>query len=77
MNTNDEDTGKWVVTTYFTNEPSEVYGFFDSDKEAYAWAEQMYKAQAYDVKMVLNAHYQDEDPNDYRGMGWVDDKGRP
>jgi hypothetical protein len=35
----DKDTGKWVVTVFFDHEPSRIYGLFDSEEEAMAWAE--------------------------------------
>jgi len=35
----DKDTGKWVVTVFFEHEPSRIYGLFDSEEEAMAWAE--------------------------------------
>ena len=35
----DKDTGKWVVTVFFEYEPSRIYGLFDSEEEAMAWAE--------------------------------------
>jgi len=34
-----QDTGKWVVTVFFDHEPSRVYGLFDSEESAIAWAE--------------------------------------
>ena len=35
----DKDTGKWVVTVFFEYEPSRIYGLFDSEAGAIAWAE--------------------------------------
>ena len=35
----DKDTGWFVVTVFFEHEPSRVYGLFDSEEEAMAWAE--------------------------------------
>jgi hypothetical protein len=35
----DKDTGKWVVTVFFNHEPSRIYGLFDSEEGAIAWAE--------------------------------------
>ena len=59
MNTTDEETGKWVVVHYFPHEPAQVYGFFDTEGEAYAYAEKQMKGSgAYEVHMVLNAHLQ-------------------
>jgi hypothetical protein len=34
-----EETGKWVVTVFLEYEPSRVYGLFNSEEEAIAWAE--------------------------------------
>jgi hypothetical protein len=34
-----EETGKWVVTVFLEYEPSRVYGLFDSEESAIAWAE--------------------------------------
>ena len=34
-----QDVEKWVVTVFFDHEPSRVYGLFDSEEEAMAWAE--------------------------------------
>ena len=76
---NDEETGKWVILSFFPHEPVDVYGLFDSEKEARDYAEQQGLAignGAYQISMVLNAHYQ-EDPSDYVGMGWVGRDGRP
>lgn len=33
------DTGNWVVTVFFDDEPSRVYGLFYSEELAIAWAE--------------------------------------
>jgi hypothetical protein len=33
------ETEKWVVTVFFDHEPSRVYGLFDSEELAMAWAE--------------------------------------
>lgn len=76
---NNEETGKWVILNYFPHSPTDVYGLFDSEKEAIDYAEAQGMAMggnAYEVKMVLNAHYR-EDPSDYVGMGWVGRDGRP
>ena len=35
----DKNTEKWVVTVFFDHEPSRVYGLFDSEESAIAWAE--------------------------------------
>ena len=35
----EQDTGKWVVTVFFDHEPSRIYGLFDSEEGAIAWAE--------------------------------------
>ena len=60
METNDEETGKWVVLNYFSHEPAHVYGFFDTEKEALDYAIKhkmdMY-GNSFDIQMVLNAHY--------------------
>lgn len=75
----DEETGKWVIINYFPHSPVDVYGLFDSEEEARAYADAQGMAtggNAYDVRMVLNAHYH-EDPSDYAGMGWVGRNGRP
>jgi len=75
-----EETGKWVILSYFPQEPVQVYGLFDSEEDARAYAEGQGMANnsggAYDVQMVLNAHYH-EDASDYVGMGWVGQDGRP
>lgn len=59
---NDEETGKWVILNYFPHEPADVFGFFDTEKEALDYAEKngmdMY-GNSFDVHMVLNAHYQE------------------
>jgi hypothetical protein len=34
-----QDTGKWVVTVFLDHEPSRIYGLFNSEEEAIAWAE--------------------------------------
>jgi hypothetical protein len=76
---NDEETGKWVILSYFPFCPVEVYGLFDTEEEAHAYAQTNGMAsggKAYSIHMVLNAHYQ-EDPSDYAGMGWVGRDGRP
>ena len=61
METNDEETGKWVVLNFFPHSPTDVYGFFDTEKEAIEYAVKhkmdMY-GNAFDTQMVLNAHYQ-------------------
>jgi len=77
--TNDEETGKWVITNSFAWSPMHVYGFFDTEEAAHAYAQTNRMADngnAYEVHMVLNAHYR-EDPSDYAGMGWVGRDGRP
>ena len=61
MNTTDEETGKWVIVHYFPHEPVQIYGLFDSDTEAIAYAERQMPGWgdgqgAYTVQMVLNAH---------------------
>jgi len=79
MNENNEETGKWIILNFFPYSPVEVYGLFDTEEEARAYAEQQGMAKgdnAYSVHMVLNAHYQ-EDASDYAGMGWVGRDGRP
>ena len=67
-----EETGKWVVLSFFPYEPMQVYGLFDSFEQAQTYAEQQGMAKgdgAYSIQMVLNAHYT-EDAADYVGMGW-------
>jgi hypothetical protein len=79
MNENSEETGKWVVVYFFSREPMQIYGLFDTQEEAHGYAMTHGKTingDAYSVHMVFNAHYQ-EDPSDYVGMGWVDSSGRP
>ena len=74
-----EEIGKWVILSYFPHSPVDVYGLFDSEQDAKDYAERQGFAVgqgAYDIKSVLNAHYQ-EDPSDYVGMGWVGRDGRP
>ena len=61
METNDEETGKWVILNYFPHSPTNVYGFFDTEKEAldYAIKHKMdMHGNAFDTQMVLNAHYE-------------------
>lgn len=61
-NTNDEETGQWVIVDYFPNSPTHVYGFFNSEAEARAYADRQGMGRnsgAYDIHMVLNAHYQE------------------
>lgn len=53
---NGEETGKWVVLSYFHYDPVEVYGLFDSREEAFAYAEKQMDFAAYNVQMVRNAH---------------------
>lgn len=79
MNENSEETGKWVILNYFPHSPVDVYGLFDTEEEARAYAEKQNMAMgnnSYSVHMVLNAHYY-EDPSNYVGMGWVGKDGRP
>ena len=74
-----EETGKWVILNYFPHSPVDVYGLFDSEKEAVDYAERHGLAlggNVYEAKMVLNAHHH-EDQSDYVGMGWVGSDGRP
>jgi hypothetical protein len=73
-----EETGKWVILQFFPHSPVEVYGLFDSEDEARAYAERQGFAMgqgSYDVHMVLNAHY--EEPFDPVAWGWVGKDGRP
>lgn len=75
---NDEETGKWVILNHFPHSPTDVYGLFDTEKEAIDYAEAQGLAtggNAYEVKMVLNAHY--HEPFDPVAMGWVGRDGRP
>ena len=62
MNENNEETGRWVILNFFPHSPTDVYGFFDTDKEALDYAIKhkmdMY-GNASDVQMVLNAHYEE------------------
>jgi hypothetical protein len=79
INPNDEDTGLWVAIQYWPHEPTHVYGPFETEDEARQYAEMNNFANgqgSYEVKEIFNAHYH-EDPNDYRGMGWVGQDGRP
>jgi hypothetical protein len=60
-NTNTEETGKWVLLRHRNYEPMDVYGFFNSEKEAIDYGmkygfDQM--GDAMEAHMVLNAHYQ-------------------
>jgi len=58
MKRNDEETGKWVILSYFPFSPVEVYGLFDTEEEAHAYAEEQgmsMSGKAYSVHMVLNA----------------------
>ena len=78
MNENSEETGKWVILNYFPHSPVDVYGLFETEEEARAYAEKQNMAMgnnSYSVHMVLNAHYH-EDPSDYVGMGWISANGR-
>lgn len=57
----DEETGLWVIIAYFPHESPDIYGFFNTEAEAWAYAHQHMErnwARAYDVHMVLNAHMQ-------------------
>ena len=61
METNNEETGKWVLLRHRNYEPMDVYGFFASEKEALDYGmkygfDQM--GDAMEAHMVLNAHYQ-------------------
>lgn len=62
MDSNNEETGKWVILNFFPHSPTNVYGFFDTEKEALDYAVKhrmdMY-GNAFDVQHVLNAHYQE------------------
>jgi len=76
---NDEETGKWVILSFFPNSPTDVYGLFDSEQEARDYAERHGFAiggGAYQINMVLNAHHEEE-PFDPIQMGWVGRDGRP
>jgi hypothetical protein len=56
---NDEETGKWLVVYFFRREPMQLYGLFDTEAEAHAYARthgKTTKRNAYSVHMVLNAH---------------------
>ena len=62
MDSNNEETGKWVILNFFPHSPTNVYGFFDTEEEARSYAEKNGMARggnAYEVQMVLNAHYQE------------------
>jgi hypothetical protein len=75
---NSEETGKWVIVDHFPHSPSEVYGLFDSEGEALVYAKRQRFGEnggAFDVRMVLNAHYIEE--SDPVAMGWVGRDGRP
>ena len=58
----DWETGKWVILNYFPHEPADVFGFFDTEKEALEYAIKhkmdMY-GNSFDIQMVLNAHYEE------------------
>ena len=78
IDTTSEETGKWVILSYFPHCPVEVFGFFDSEQGArdYAHRQGFPIGGAYDIRMVLNAHYE-EDQFDPVAMGWVGKDGRP
>lgn len=74
-----EETGKWIIIDYFPNSPADVYGLFDTEKDARDYAERHgfgKNGGAYDIKSVLNAFYQEE-PFDPVASGWVGKDGRP
>lgn len=57
-----EETGKWVVIAYYNHTPSVVYGLFDSRDEAYDYGHTNWEkmgCDAYDVRSVLNAFYEE------------------
>ena len=79
IDTTNEETGKWVILSYFPHSPVDVYGMFDSEQEARDYAEKQGFAMgdsAYSVHMVFNAHYE-EAQFDPVAMGWVGKDGRP
>ena len=55
-----EETGKWVLVAYFEHEPFDVYGLFNTEQEAWDYAEK-HRADfdACAVKSVLNAFYEE------------------
>lgn len=61
MNEFDEETGKWVIVDHFPHSPTQVYGFFESEDEAYEYAQKQGMGSnggAFEIHMVLNAHLQ-------------------
>lgn len=57
-----EETGKWVVIAYYHLTPCVVYGLFDTEKEAWDYANANYKkmgCEVWDVRSVLNAFYEE------------------
>lgn len=75
---NNEETGKWVILHFFYQDPVDVYGLFDSEQQARAYAQEQgfdMHGGAYAVHMVLNKDYTEQfDPV---AMGWVGKDGRP
>ena len=80
----DEETGQWVIVDYFPNSPTNVYGFFNSEAEARAYADQQGMGRnsgAYDIHMVLkhkNTVRMRRATRDEKisnpGVYWVEDK---
>ena len=54
----EEETGKWVLLCYSPHEPVQVYGFFNTEDDAYirALEANFIRGSTYSVHMVLNAH---------------------
>lgn len=55
---NTMNTERWVILSYFNRDPVQVYGTFDTESEAHAYAEQQGFAtnvgSAYEVKAILD-----------------------
>ena len=54
------DMGGWVITAYFDRGPAKVYGLFNSDHDARAYAEAHGFALgggAYDIQAILNINH--------------------
>ena len=57
MNENNEEIGKWLVVYFFRREPERLYGLFDTEAEAHAYARihgRTTNRNGYSVRMVLN-----------------------
>lgn len=74
-----EETGQWAILDFFPNEPVDVYGLFDSEAEAKEYAARLHfdkHSDRFEIRQVLNAHYEDVE-GDYAAMGWIGKDGRP